>query len=142
MSFNLRNPMSTLETLLKVKWNGTDAGVGTTSIAWGKKAAAFRERKAYHILFYDRPFDFEDIGRGSHADWTYLSTIEFRASNGTNFRKCVQEITRIIGENGTARNGSFDYMKITNYDDQSYANNNFYRILIDVELYEYGVSKS
>lgn len=144
MTFTLPDPVGTLYTLLSDNWNGTNAG-GTPT--FGKKANAFRQRGTtsgyvHHVLVYKRQTKPEDIGRGSHVDWTDLATIELRCGNGTVFQTSAQEIWQIIGDNRVALSGGYDYLQITNMDDQSYTGNNWHRYLFDVELKKYGISKT
>jgi hypothetical protein len=78
-------------------------------------------------------------------DITDMATIEIRAqdvSNDTIPAQIKQEVMRIIGNYRITPGGGYDYIRYTGERDESYQSNRFYRYLLDIELYQYGVSKT
>ena len=141
MTFSYPDPLGTLYTLLTTNWNGTEAG-GTPT--FGKMAEDVRVRNPYQVLIYERESEPKDIGRGSHVDWTDLATIELRVKSTSNtvYKTMCSQIWDIIAENKTAASGGYGYIRIISAKDQSYAGQNWWRMMFDVELMIYGISKT
>ena len=142
MTFTLPDPVTTTYDLLETYWNGTNATVTPT---FGKKENLTAARiQGYHILVYQRVNTPEEIGRGSHVDWTDLVTIEVRCAGSTStvYQKIVTELLRIIATYRLTPGGSYQYMYVTGMRDESYQGSNWYRKLIDVELKRFGMSKT
>ena len=144
MTFTLATPAATIYTLLSTYWTAGNIN-GTITPTFGRMEQLSAKRGKYHILVYNRPSTYEDVGRGSHWDVTDLATIEIRAQDVTNDtipRQLLQEVLRIINTYRITPGGGYDYIHVTGDRDESYQSNRFYRFLVDVELLQYGVSKT
>ena len=145
MTFTLSDPAGTVYTLLSTHWTAANIN-GTITPTFGRMEQLGAKRFAIgHILVYPRVRNLDDVGRGSHFDITDTATIEVRVkdvSSDTIPMQMLQEVYRIIGSYRLTAGGSYDYIKIKNVRDESYQANNFYRYLVEIELYQYGVSKT
>lgn len=146
MTFTLPDPAGTIYTLLSTYWVAANIN-GTVTPTFGRKEQQGRSRVKNQVLVYPRISDAQDIGRGSHVDWTNHITVEVRcgdASNDTVFSQLVQEVIRIINTYRNSAGGSYDYIRVSpgGIRDESYQGLNWYRTLIDVEMMMYNVSKT
>ena len=141
MTFTTPDPVGTVYTLLSTYWNGTTATVTPT---FGKKENLTTARASTHVLVYQRVNTIDEIGRGSHVDWTDLVTIEVRCAGTTStvFQKVVTEVLTILATYRLTPGGSYQYAFVTGMRDESYQGSNWYRKLIDVELKRFGMSKT
>ena len=144
MTFTLSDPAGTIYTLLSTYWTAANIN-GTITPTFGRMEQLGAKRSKYHVLVYPRVRNLDDIGRGSHFDVTDTATIEVRVqdvSNDTVPMQILQEVYRIIGSYRITAGGSYDYIKIKNTRDESYQANNFYRYLVEIEMFQYGISKT
>lgn len=142
MTYTRPDPIGTLYTLLSTYWSS--ANTSNITPAFDKKAEFVRSKDGFQVLMYPRIGTPVDVGRGSLFDLTDLVTVEVRAASTTDttFKLMVQEVQAILGTYRVTPGGGYDYVTFTNMRDESYAGHNWFRMLIDVELRKYSISKT
>jgi hypothetical protein len=151
MTLTFDDPVERIKSIHSVNWTSGNTS-GLTPDFDEMREMVTKDAK-YQIIFYRRsPSDINVIGRGSHFDEGRMVTVEIRvrsvqgnkATAETIFNQFYTESKRICGSDAVRLNpgGSWDYLEWLDDNDQSYRANGFFRILMDYQLWRYGVSKT